>query len=193
MSADDADRWDARHASGGRPAARAPEALALAGLDDAGALARSTGGGTRALDVACGTGAATLWLAERGWSVTALDVSPVAVARLRDAAGDAGVAERVDALVVDLDHGLPDGLGGLDLVVCQRFRDPDVHAGLLGVLAPGGLCAVTVLSESGADDPGPFHAPAGELARTFERADLERLAHHEGDGTESIVVRLRPG
>src|ERR1035437_1483741 len=32
----------------------------------------------RALDLACGTGRNALWLAEHGWSVTAVDGSPVA-------------------------------------------------------------------------------------------------------------------
>jgi SAM-dependent methyltransferase len=39
----------------------------------------------RALDVGCGEGADALWLAQRGWSVTAIDVSEVAVGRAREA------------------------------------------------------------------------------------------------------------
>ena len=39
----------------------------------------------RALDVGCGEGADAMWLAERGWSVTAIDISDVAVGRAREA------------------------------------------------------------------------------------------------------------
>ncbi len=46
----------------------------------------------RALDVGCGEGADAIWLAQRGWSVTAIDISAVAVARARDAAEHVGVA-----------------------------------------------------------------------------------------------------
>jgi SAM-dependent methyltransferase len=48
--------------------------------------------GGRALDVGCGEGADAIWLARRGWTVTAIDVSDVAVSRAREAAGLAGAA-----------------------------------------------------------------------------------------------------
>jgi SAM-dependent methyltransferase len=44
----------------------------------------------RALDVGCGEGADAIWLARRGWTVTAIDVSDVAVRRAREAAQLAG-------------------------------------------------------------------------------------------------------
>src|SRR5205823_14237286 len=45
----------------------------------------------RALDVGCGEGADAIWLARRGWTVTAIDISDVAVRRAREAAELAGV------------------------------------------------------------------------------------------------------
>lgn len=42
----------------------------------------------RALDLACGEGRNALWLAEAGWTVTAVDFSAVAIGRAR------GVAEQ---------------------------------------------------------------------------------------------------
>ncbi len=45
----------------------------------------------RALDVGCGEGADAIWLAGRGWTVTAIDISDVAVSRAREAAELAGV------------------------------------------------------------------------------------------------------
>ena len=44
----------------------------------------------RALDVGCGEGADAIWLARRGWTVTAIDISDVAVGRAREAAAAAG-------------------------------------------------------------------------------------------------------
>ena len=44
----------------------------------------------RALDIGCGEGADAIWLARRGWTVTAIDVSDVAVGRAREAAELAG-------------------------------------------------------------------------------------------------------
>src|SRR3954471_21898208 len=46
----------------------------------------------RALDVGCGEGADAVWLATRGWRVTALDVSEVALDRAAQHARAAGVA-----------------------------------------------------------------------------------------------------
>lgn len=46
----------------------------------------------RALDIGCGEGADAIWLARRGWAVTAIDVSDVAVRRAREAAELAGAA-----------------------------------------------------------------------------------------------------
>jgi SAM-dependent methyltransferase len=46
----------------------------------------------RALDVGSGEGADAIWLARRGWTVTAIDVSDVAVRRAREAAELAGAA-----------------------------------------------------------------------------------------------------
>ena len=43
-----------------------------------------------ALDIGCGEGADAIWLARRGWTVTAIDVSDVAVGRAREAAELAG-------------------------------------------------------------------------------------------------------
>ncbi len=46
----------------------------------------------RVLDVGCGEGADAIWLARRGWTVTAIDISDVAVRRAREAAELAGAA-----------------------------------------------------------------------------------------------------
>ena len=44
----------------------------------------------RALDVGCGEGADAIWLGQRGWRVTAIDISEVAICRARDASQPAG-------------------------------------------------------------------------------------------------------
>lgn len=57
---------------------------------------RAGGGGgrldpVRALDVGCGEGADAVWLSARGWEVTALNVSQVALDRASAAARAAGI------------------------------------------------------------------------------------------------------
>lgn len=53
----------------------------------------------RALDLGCGEGADAIWLAKRGWQVTGMDISGVALDRAREAASAAGVT--VDWVNVD--------------------------------------------------------------------------------------------
>lgn len=55
-----------------------------------------------ALDLGCGEGGDAIWLARRGWRVTAADVSPTALARGARHAEQAGVAELIDFQQHDL-------------------------------------------------------------------------------------------
>ncbi|WP_378740558.1 SAM-dependent methyltransferase [Nocardia brasiliensis] len=61
----------------------------------------------RVLDLGCGDGGDALWLARRGWHVTAVDISAVAVERLADLAHSRGVADRVVAEQHDLRKSFP--------------------------------------------------------------------------------------
>jgi SAM-dependent methyltransferase len=133
-SAAQAADWDARYSEGdgarwsGRPNGRLlAEATSL------------TPG--RALDVGCGEGADAIWLASNGWTVTAIDVSDVALTRAREAAARAGaVVEwvRGDALQV------PFPAGSFDLVSMQYPALPKAAGEaavrkLLDTVRPGGL------------------------------------------------------
>lgn len=177
MTTADRDRWDARFAGlgAGEPG---PPAL-LAGREE---LVPRRG---RALDLACGRGTVAVWLARRGLAVDAVDVSPVGLAAGR-AATD-GAAGAVTWIEADLDDGLPAGVAGgpYDVIVCQRFRDPALYPAMIDALVPGGLLAVSVLSEAG-DSGGAFRAPPGELLAAF--GALTVLHHEEGHGEEGLVA-----
>ncbi len=71
-----------------------------------------------ALDAGCGHGSDTLWLAARGWRVTAVDFSTTALAHGRSTAEAVGaeVAERIDWVEGDLGTWTPPA-GRFDLVV----------------------------------------------------------------------------
>jgi SAM-dependent methyltransferase len=95
----------------------------------------------RALDVGCGEGADAIWLARKGWTVTAIDISDVALSRAREAALVAGVA--VDWVCGDaLGTSFP--AGSFDLVSMQYPALPKAAGeaavrALLGTVRPGGL------------------------------------------------------
>jgi len=74
-----------------------------------------------AFDVGCGEGADAMWLAERGWRVTAVDISSVALERAR--AVGAGVAQRIDWVHADLVSGAAPA-ASYDLVSAQFMQLP---------------------------------------------------------------------
>ncbi|MEU3351802.1 class I SAM-dependent methyltransferase [Streptomyces sp. NPDC037389] len=99
-----------------------------------------------ALDLGCGEGADAVWLARRGWRVTAADVSATALARALGHAADAGVADRIDFQRHDLARTLPEGTFGL---VSAQFFQSNVELPRERILravaekvAPGGLLLV---------------------------------------------------
>ncbi len=73
----------------------------------------------RALDLACGEGRNAIWLAQRGWEVTALDFSARGVQRGREAAAQVGA--QVTWVVGD---ALTHELSGFDLVVVAYLQLP---------------------------------------------------------------------
>ncbi|MFF0489887.1 class I SAM-dependent methyltransferase [Nocardia sp. NPDC004068] len=113
----------------------------------------------RALDLGCGEGGDAIWLAERGWAVTAVDITDVALGRLRKAAAEHGVAERIRAERHDLETSFPDG--EFDLVSAQFFQSPvefpraEILRKAAHTLVPGGLLLVV---DHGAAPPWSKHA-----------------------------------
>jgi cyclopropane fatty-acyl-phospholipid synthase-like methyltransferase len=72
----------------------------------------------RALDLGCGTGTTSIYLARRGWQVVGVDFAPNAIWRARRKARRAGVSERTTFLSADVAH--PDFLrdaGPFDLLI----------------------------------------------------------------------------
>lgn len=119
----------------------------------------------RALDVGCGEGADALWLAGRGWQVTAVDISATA---LTHAAIDAALAGRVTWTRADL-ITTPPPVGVFDLVSIHYFplpHQPDHSAlrGLLAGVAPGGTLLFAThdlgdLSPHPGFDPSDYYQP----------------------------------
>lgn len=172
MSREDRRRWDARYA--GRPLPDAPAAPAeFAPFADAFPTA---GDG---LDLGCGQGALSVWLAGRGVTMRGVDVSPVAVGRARALARRNGVADRCRFDVADLDDGLPPG-DPANVIVCYRFWDPLLSAAITARLAPGGLLAICALSA------GRYGARRGELAATFP--GMTMIGSGEGDGVAWLLA-----
>ncbi|MFT4296045.1 MAG: bifunctional NAD(P)/FAD-dependent oxidoreductase/class I SAM-dependent methyltransferase [Micropruina sp.] len=85
------------------------------------ALAEQLAVGT-ALEFGCGEGADAIWLARRGWQVTAVDISPTAIRRAGEAATAAGLSEQVRFVAADLATWTDDD--SYDLVTASFLHSP---------------------------------------------------------------------
>ena len=91
----------------------------------------------RALDAGCGHGSEALWLAVRGWHVTAVDYSAAALRQARSTAEAMGdVAERIDWVQGDLSTWTPEP-DHYDLVVCLYVHAAETVEAMVQRLASG--------------------------------------------------------
>jgi SAM-dependent methyltransferase len=158
------------------------------------------------LDLGSGAGGDTLWLARRGWRVTAADISGVAIARLAGLARELGLGDRVTAERHDLAETFP--AGRFDLVSAHYLHTPfalpraRVLRRAAEALFPGGRLLVV---DHGSVAPWSWDQDARfpsahEVARsleldpgewTVERADaLSRRATGPGGQVADVVDHL---
>ncbi|HEY3188678.1 MAG TPA: methyltransferase domain-containing protein [Solirubrobacteraceae bacterium] len=108
----------------------------------------------RALDVACGLGRHAVFLAELGFHVDAVDISDVAVARVRAVADDRRLP--IVAMRADLtgDPDLP--ADAYRVIVNTYFLERSLFPHLEAVLAPGGIVVFETFTREQASLPsGP--------------------------------------
>ncbi|MGW7413639.1 SAM-dependent methyltransferase [Streptomyces sp. NPDC054863] len=138
VAASDAEFWDNRYSESNRIWSGNPNSV----------LVREVTGLTpgRALDLGCGEGADTVWLARQGWQVTATDISRVALGRAAEHAAEAGVAERVDHQWHRLGDSFP--AGTFDLVSSQFLHSEgglprkEILRTAAAAVAPGGTLLI---------------------------------------------------
>ncbi|PWV45713.1 MULTISPECIES: class I SAM-dependent methyltransferase [Nocardiopsis] len=147
----------------------------------------------RALDVGAGEGADALWLAARGWRVTAVDISSVALDRAAAHAVEAGagVADRITWLRADVTRWAPP-TPEYELVTVQfmhLYPNPRalLFADLAAAVVPGG--ELLVVAHHPRDlETGVPRPPYPEL---FYEGDAVTAALMEGEW-DVIVNEARP-
>jgi SAM-dependent methyltransferase len=146
----------------------------------------------RALDAGCGHGADALWLAARGWQVTAVDFSAAAVTHGRSMAETAGaeIATRIDWVEGDLATWEPEP-EHYDLVVCPYVHVAGSVEDMFRRMANGVAAGGTLfLVGHRPIDPntGAATAAAGQVQVSVEEA----AAALDPDKWELVVAEERP-
>ncbi|MER7460992.1 class I SAM-dependent methyltransferase [Micromonospora sp. NPDC126480] len=158
----DAAYWEQRYRAHGAAGTRPPSPQLVAEVAD---LAPGA-----ALDAGCGEGADAVWLAERGWRVTAVDIAPTALDRGRERALAAGVDDRIEWRAADLTEWTPPP-ERYDLVTAQYVHPTGPPEALVrrlaAAVAPGGT--LLLVNHDPADAHSAAHAPA-EAGVTAEQA-----------------------
>lgn len=163
---------------------------------------------TTAIDLGCGEGADAIWLATRGWRVTGVDVSTIAIERAGEAAKSADVA--VDWICGDFVAD-PPAEGGFDLVTVHypalRKESADAAiAAMTGAVAPGGILLFVAHSitdpevpRSHGFEPDDYLDPADVTERlgnqwtveVNETRPRETPGASQTEHTEDIVLKAR--
>ena len=176
-----AEEWDERYRSlADRLPDFAPSAALISEVAD---LPPGT-----ALDIGCGLGADAVWLATRGWQVTALDVSQVALDRAAQRGREAGVEITWRCTRIE---DMPLSPNGFDLVTAhypalRHSPGRDAERALLAAVAPGGTLFVV------------HHADVDvEKAKSYGFDPADYLSHDDvvellSEGWEVSVERRRP-
>ncbi len=139
----------------------------------------------QALDLACGVGRHAIWLAERGWSVTAVDNSRVAIEILRRRAGEKGLV--IDSRIADLEaRDFIIGPEAYDLILDIRYLQRDLFTSIKSGARVGGVVIAVIAMVD--DDPQikpmnpAFLLTPGELRAEFEGWDLIRESEGKPEG-----------
>ena len=148
-----------------------------------------------ALDVAGGVGRHAVWLAQRGWQVTLLDISDVAIAEAQANAKQVAVEKLIATEIQDLDGSQDFGREQYDLILGFFFLQRNLFPALIAALKPGGhLIYKTYTTDNLKFGKGPSHPmfllEPNELLRAF--SSLRILHYHEitqQKGVAELVAR----
>jgi SAM-dependent methyltransferase len=120
-----------------------------------------------ALDAACGAGRNSLYLARKGWTVDAIDSSPVAIELLKEKASGLSIQARV----ADLEHyNLP--ADTYHLICCCHYLQRSLFTQIKMALKPNGVVLFVIAMPDDDSSVKPMNPKyllePGELAAAFD-------------------------
>lgn len=172
----DQTRWDERYAG---------EEYAL-GVEPAAFLKENIGklGTGRALDIAAGEGRNAVFLAQQGFTVDAVDISPVGLRKAEALAEKRGV--EITTIAANLeDYEL--GVARYELVVNFYYLQRDLSPKIKRALKPGGLVVFETYNINHKGMSRDYLLEMGELKEMF--AGYEILHYFEEGAVSSLIAR----
>ena len=190
----DADRshWDTRYARGDAPVHAGPNRWLARQAAFVDALAAVCPCGPRALDIACGAGGTVVWLAQRGWQVTGVDISATALSLAEAQVAAVGPHAQVHLVQADVDSWWPEA-GSCDLLTCFNFLDRRLWPAMRLAVRPHGLIGLRTfhtgrLVERPNTNPVHLLAP-GELAALIESWGWRLLVAESDAQVEAVLAQ----
>ncbi len=127
------------------------------------------------LDLAAGSGRHSLWLAARGWQVTAVDIQP---------AVEPVETPGVQFVQADLEkHEYRIAPASWDLIVCWLYWQPDLLPEIAQGIRPGGIVAIA------GKTTGRFATSLAEFRKAF--AGWEEMASGQNESRAFRIARRK--
>ena len=142
-----------------------------------------------ALDLACGLGRHSLWLASRSWRVWGVDLSEVAIRKLNQAALEFNVS--LDLFVGDASE-YKFGSSQFDLIVLFYHADRNLFPKVVSALKPGGLliCKISLRWDTDASLTAAGTDPLNRNELPSLLPELQVLYHQERQVRDRGVVEF---
>lgn len=155
-------KWDKKHGNAKGPGEPRPLLKQFVPRMDIG----------NALDLACGLGRHARFLAMAGWTVDAVDISPVALAQL-DVSGIQPICADLDTYQIQAQH--------YQLILCTYFLDRQLWPAIEQGLAPGGwLLMETFLADNERTSNPAYKLGFQELPQAFPNLHCHHYEEKEG-------------
>ncbi|MGH9584647.1 MAG: methyltransferase domain-containing protein [Bryobacteraceae bacterium] len=161
--------WEKLYRSGERGSEDAPTKLVVEVVEK---LAAGT-----AIDLACGAGRNALYLAGRGWAVTAVDGSETALELVRLRAAERGLPVQTKAAdLTTPNFTMPSE--AFDLILIAYYLQRDLFAKAKTAVRPGGVVVAIAHTPEPGEGQSEKRAAPGELREFFKGWEL--LWDYEG-------------
>jgi len=182
MAIEDKEKWNKKYKNTPELLASRPQSYKLSNVIN---YAK----GLNALDVACGSGRNSIFLANNGFNVTAIDISEVALNSLNEKNNP-----KIKTQLVDLDtHKFDEN--SYDLIIMTNFLDRKAIPKLVNALKKDGVLFVETYMFHEENEKPPsnpdFLLKEGELKNFFDEKEVEIIEYDEFFNESFELYKMR--